>query len=81
MPMSDPLMRYSDEVQAARDSAFYFATVESTPDPAGTPRWDSVDVCFAGKFSRVLTLAELKAVPALAGLALVGVAKRRKLRA
>jgi len=38
---------------------------------ADKPRWDSVDVCFTEKFARVLTLTELKAVPALAGLALV----------
>jgi len=39
--------------------------------PVDNPRWDSVDVRFAEKFSRVLTLAELKPIPALAGLALV----------
>lgn len=35
------------------------------------PRWDSVDVRFLEKFPAVLSLAALKAEPALSGLALV----------
>lgn len=35
------------------------------------PRWDSVDVRFQEKFPAVLSLAALKAEPALSGLALV----------
>ena len=57
---------YPDPTQFNPDSPYF-----DPKSPADTPRWDSVDVCFAGKFSRMLTLAELKAVPALAGLALV----------
>ena len=57
---------YPDPTQFNPESPYF-----DPKSPAGTPRWDSVDVCFAGKFPRVLTLAELKAVPALAGLALV----------
>ncbi|MDO8268800.1 MAG: EVE domain-containing protein [Moraxellaceae bacterium] len=57
---------YPDPTQFNPDSPYF-----DPKSPAGTPRWDSVDVCFAEKFSRGLTLTELKAVPALAGLALV----------
>jgi len=40
----------------------------STP---ATPRWYSVDVQLQRKFKRVITLPELRAQPALAGLALL----------
>ncbi len=39
------------------------------PDsPADAPRWYCVDVKFVRRFERVVTLAELKADPALAGM-------------
>lgn len=39
------------------------------PDsPSAAPRWDRVDVGFVARFPRVVTLAELKAEPALDGL-------------
>lgn len=57
---------YPDPTQFQPDSPWF--DPKSPPDH---PRWDSVDVRFAEKFSRVMPLAELKAMPVLAGLALV----------
>lgn len=57
---------YPDPTQFNPDSPYY-----DPKSPADNPRWDSIDVCFAEKFPRVIPLAELKAMPALAGLALV----------
>ena len=57
---------YPDPTQFNPDSPYY-----DPKSAADTPRWDSVDVRFAEKFVRVIPLAELKAMPVLAGLALV----------
>lgn len=57
---------YPDPTQFNPDSPYF-----DPKSPADKPRWDSVDVRFAEKFPRVIPLVELKAVPALAGLALV----------
>lgn len=57
---------YPDPTQFQPDSPYF-----DSKSPPDNPRWDSVDVRFAEKFSRVMPLAELKAMPALAGLALV----------
>lgn len=57
---------YPDPTQFNPDSPYF-----DPKSPADKPRWDSIDVGFAEKFSRVIPLAELKTLPALAGLALV----------
>lgn len=57
---------YADPTQFDAKSPYYDA--KSTPDK---PRWDSVDVHFQRRLSRVLRLPDLKANPALAELALV----------
>jgi predicted RNA-binding protein with PUA-like domain len=53
---------------AARDPAGPYFDARSTPDQ---PTWFLVDVCFEAKFSRLIPLAELRADPALEGLALL----------
>lgn len=57
---------FPDPTQFNPDSPYF-----DPKSPADNPRWDSIDVGFTEKFARVITLAELKAMPALAGLALV----------
>jgi len=57
---------YPDPTQFDPEGPYY-----DPKSPQEAPRWDSVDVAFAQKFSRVLALADLKAASALSGLALV----------
>ena len=52
---------YPDPTQFDRKSAYHDAD-----SPRDAPRWLAVDVAFVRKLPRVLTLAELKANPALA---------------
>lgn len=54
---------YPDPTQFEADSHYFDA--KATPE---APRWYVVDVTFVEKFPRVVTLAEMKADPALEGM-------------
>jgi len=58
MEISSPA--YPDPTQFDPTSEYYDAK-----SPADTPRWLAVDVMFREKYSRVLSLAELRDVPGL----------------
>lgn len=64
--MSVASKAYPDPTQF--DSRSPYFDPDSPPDK---PRWDGIDMQFREKFRQTLTLAELKALPPLADLALV----------
>jgi predicted RNA-binding protein with PUA-like domain len=58
-------------VRAAYPDPSQFDPASPYHDPASppdAPRWDRVDVAFLTRFPKIVTLAELKADPALDGL-------------
>ena len=57
---------YPDPTQFNPQSPYF-----DPKSPVDSPRWDSVDVRFTEKFSRVIPLVELKGMSALEGLVLV----------
>ena len=57
---------YADPSQFDATSAYFDAKSD-----AASPRWDAVDVRFVRRLARVVTLAEIKADAALAGMLLV----------
>ncbi|MBI9083479.1 MAG: EVE domain-containing protein [Desulfobacterales bacterium] len=57
---------YPDAFAWDPDSAYFDA--RSTPDK---PLWFLVDICFEEKFSRLIALSEMRADPALDGMALL----------
>lgn len=57
---------YPDPAQFDRESIYV-----DEKSPKDTPRWDAVDLMFVRKLPRLIPLDELKAMPALAELALV----------
>lgn len=57
---------FVDPLQFAPESSYY--DPKSTPDK---PRWSAVRFRFAGKFPQLITLKQLKAMPALAANPLV----------
>ena len=57
---------YPDPAQFHASSMYFDAN-----SPSDKPRWDAVDLIFVRKLPRLIPLDELKAMPALAELALV----------
>lgn len=57
---------YPDPTQFDPESPYH-----DPKSPRETPRWDGIDVSFSEKFDSVLSLADIKAVESLSGLALV----------
>lgn len=53
----------------AQDPSNAYHDPKATPDD---PRWYMVDIAFVAKLPRLISLAELKANPALAGMELLG---------
>lgn len=64
--MSVARAAYPDPTQFEPENPYY-----DPKSPHDKPRWDGIDVAFREHFKTVLPLAELKANPALSGLALV----------
>ncbi len=62
---------YPDPSQFDSNSIYFDAK-----SPRDKPRWDSVDLLFVEKFSRLLSLDELKAMPGLEALPLVKAGNR-----
>jgi len=57
---------YPDPAQFVPASAYY-----DPQSPPGNPRWSAVDMVFVSKFANIITLDQLKAMPALVSLSLV----------
>ena len=57
---------YPDPAQFDQKSAYY-----DPKSPPGNPRWSAVDMVFVSKFANIITLDQIKAMPALASLSLV----------
>lgn len=57
---------YADPAQFDPRSPYYDAKATSE-----SPRWYSLDICLTQRFPRELTLAQIKAMPALADIALL----------
>lgn len=57
---------YPDPAQFDSKSPYFDAK-----SPRDKPRWDAVDVVFVQKFAHLLSLDDIKSIPALEGLALV----------
>ena|SRR6218665_1958328 len=64
--MSIAKAAYPDPTQFNPESPYY-----DPKSPADKPRWDGIDVRFEEAFLEVIALADIKANPALSGLALV----------
>ncbi len=62
---------YPDPSQFDSNSIYFDAK-----SPRDKPRWDSVDLLFVEKFTQLLTLDELKAMPGLEALPLVKAGNR-----
>ncbi len=62
---------YPDPSQFDSNSVYF-----DVKSPRDKPRWDSVDLLFVEKFSRLLSLDELKAMPGLEAVPLVKAGNR-----
>lgn len=84
--VGDPVLVYHSSTQPAGVAGLGIISQEARPDPTqfdpaspyydpkatpGAPRWDAVEVRAVQAAARYVTLAELRAEPALAGLRLV----------